>query len=828
MGRARSLPLLFAAAALGAVLALSAGANADTVGTAGAVNTSTSGTPPGAPTRVIEIGTQVVANEKIQTTATGSVQVLFIDKTTLNVGPNSTLVIDRFVFNPATTKGELALSLGKGVVRVVGGIATHSEGATIRTPVAAIGLRGGIAIISHSTAKGTQAILGFGHMSVTSLCAGTNCTPTTTEVSRPGFGVTVAGFSRPPSSAGRASGQEIAQSNAQLTSQKGQKGGASQLPTDSLAQSYNVGTPNSPGSRVVTTVSQGFNNLQALNTIGTIARAGAQNTSSVRTTQKVITTALIQTRTSPPITPVTPVVPPPIKPPVKPAPTVTYAMVTHGPVPYLTAAFAGSGGFKVSPILGYQAGGFNSDGTPNTTSRQFQAGLSVTGQGAAQNATLFVMTSAIANAPNIGFTQAGGFMGATMNNSGRWYGLASGALSSATPTSKPNTVPTQNGVPVAGYTLNNTFTNLNTGVVSNAQSYNFVPGRPKNYTFNPVTVGTPTISANNHPTLTLNGYVGGVMVTASGGSSPPFASYTRPYVITNLTGQPGDVGIFLPGNSSEMLAVFNVGSVNPQPGGMTSSSYVFGSLNGNNQNGLNGARGAYVNPSNFAARDAAIFANGANIPVSSRNGQPLASIGGYANQQMVTAGSVGANTQSFLRSISTDSSVKPCNCESTQWGFWSAFNGAKNADGQLAFEDQGVLLLWVAGVPTTAGALPTTGTATYIGHAIADIATGPGGQTYLAAGAFSAVANFGTRTGAVTITGLDGTNYTGTATPAGTPVTFGATLAGNNGGRIATLAGSFFRGGPTNTTPAYGEVGGSLILNGPHYLGSGIFAARKP
>src|SRR5271168_1557737 len=126
MRRRRSLPLLFPALPLGAVLALSPAARADTVGTAGAVNTTSSGTPPGAPTRIIEIGTQVVENEKIQTTATGSVQVLFIDKTTLNVGPNSTLSIDRFVFNPATTKGELALSLGTGVIRVVGGIATRS------------------------------------------------------------------------------------------------------------------------------------------------------------------------------------------------------------------------------------------------------------------------------------------------------------------------------------------------------------------------------------------------------------------------------------------------------------------------------------------------------------------------------------------------------------------------------------------------------------------------------------------------------------------------------------------------------------------------------
>ena len=61
------------------------------------------------------------------------------------------------------------------------------------------------------------------------------------------------------------------------------------------------------------------------------------------------------------------------------------------------------------------------------------------------------------------------------------------------------------------------------------------------------------------------------------------------------------------------------------------------------------------------------------------------------------------------------------------------------------------------------------------------------------------------------------------ATPVGSP------LVGNTGGRTAALAGSFFQGGPTNTTPLYGEMGGSLILNGNNnYLGSGIFAARKP
>ena len=523
------------------------------------------------------------------------------------------------------------------------------------------------------------------------------------------------------------------------------------------------------------------------------------------------------------------------------------------PAPYLTGAFAGKGGFTVSPILGYQAGGLNLDGTPNTTSRQFQAGLSVTGQGAAQNATLFVMTSAIGNAPHIGFTQAGGFTGVTVRNNNptgpAWYGLAGGAVSSATPTSAPNTVPTVNGTPIASFTLNNTLTNLQTGAVSNSQSSNFVQTASSNYTFNPVTTATPRTFANNHPTLFLNGYVGGVMVTATGGPAGGIpASLSTPYVVTNFSGKPGDVGIFLPGNSSEMLAVFDVGSVNAPVNAMTRSGYVFGSVVADTQPVLNGARGAYVNPSNFAARAATIFDNGANVPISSRTNQPnptnpsLLEPVGFADQQLVTADSVGANTPVFLTSISTAAGgVTPCACDSTKWGFWSAFNGQTDGNTRT-FEDQGPLLLWVAGVPVqdVTGINMARGTATYTGQAIANIANPNNITSYLAAGAFSNTVNFLNRNGAVTITGLDGTNYTGmvnfnfaqTNPPPGTVPTFATTtpLVGSNGGRTATLAGSFFQGAATSAIPGFGEMGGSLILKGTAanpYLGSGIFAARS-
>ena len=213
---------------------------------------------------------------------------------------------------------------------------------------------------------------------------------------------------------------------------------------------------------------------------------------------------------------------------------------------------------------------------------------------------------------------------------------------------------------------------------------------------------------------------------------------------------------------------------------------------------------------------------------------------GFANQQMVTAGSVGANTSSFLTSISS-TSVQPCNCQSTKWGFWSAFNGVTNSDGKLAFEDQGPLLLWVAGVSMTPGGLDALskasmaiGTATYTGHAIANIANPNNITSYLAAGTFSNTVNFGsplgTAMGTVRIGGLDGTNYAGTVniTPSTGLIATASPLTGNNGGRTATLAGSFFQGGATSKNPAFGEMGGSLILNGANgYLGSGIFAARN-
>ena len=119
---ARRVAFLLASVAAVALIAATAPAGAQQqVGTAAAVNPRSVG---GA--RVLELGSSIIHRERIETSASGSVQVMFVDKTTLNIGPNSNLLIDEFVYDPNAKKGSMAISLTKGAVRFVGGNASHT------------------------------------------------------------------------------------------------------------------------------------------------------------------------------------------------------------------------------------------------------------------------------------------------------------------------------------------------------------------------------------------------------------------------------------------------------------------------------------------------------------------------------------------------------------------------------------------------------------------------------------------------------------------------------------------------------------------------------
>ena len=188
-----------------------------------------------------------------------------------------------------------------------------------------------------------------------------------------------------------------------------------------------------------------------------------------------------------------------------------------------------------------------------------------------------------------------------------------------------------------------------------------------------------------------------------------------------------------------------------------------------NTSGLNTARTAYIDRTNFAARGAALYQNGNELETSiitdNSTGQSYSAATPYPNGTlsrtgllMVNANTVGANSTSFLTSLSS-TTVQPCQCEYTQWGFWSADTFRTDTAHNLGYSDRGNLMPWVAGISAKAADIPTVGTATYTGHAIANISNN--GTQYVAAGAFSNQVNFATKSGIVQVAGLDGSTYGG-------------------------------------------------------------------
>jgi hypothetical protein len=146
---------------------------AQEVGTAAAVNPESQSTPPGGSTTTLKVGARVVHKERIKTTPQGSVQLLFLDRSTLSIAPNSEIVIDEFVYNPGAGSGHMAVSLAKGALRLVGGQLSHQGEASVTTPNATIGIRGGISIVTLTEAININGLLTLGN----------GCPP----VKRPGF-----------------------------------------------------------------------------------------------------------------------------------------------------------------------------------------------------------------------------------------------------------------------------------------------------------------------------------------------------------------------------------------------------------------------------------------------------------------------------------------------------------------------------------------------------------------------------------------------------------------------------------------------------------------
>jgi len=100
------------------------------------------GTPPGDSARELFFNNDIFQEETVATDATATTSLQFLDNTRLKVGSSSTVVLDRFVYDPDTQTGEIAITFGKGIFRFVTGEIKNKEAIVLKTPTATMSVRG--------------------------------------------------------------------------------------------------------------------------------------------------------------------------------------------------------------------------------------------------------------------------------------------------------------------------------------------------------------------------------------------------------------------------------------------------------------------------------------------------------------------------------------------------------------------------------------------------------------------------------------------------------------------------------------------------------------
>lgn len=193
--------------------------------------------------QVIVIGNDIHRQERITTDANGTVHLLFLDQSSITLGPNSDIVIDRFVFDPDTGKGSLAVSTTKGILRVVGGKLSKQADTVVNTPLATIGIRGGITTIETRPNGDYNSTFLFGqHMNVQGQDGQTR------NVTRPGFGVSSNNGQTGPIQ--RTNVDQLNNQLSRLGDTNRNTGGNTNTPTSNrpLVSTSNAGPGNTPSS----------------------------------------------------------------------------------------------------------------------------------------------------------------------------------------------------------------------------------------------------------------------------------------------------------------------------------------------------------------------------------------------------------------------------------------------------------------------------------------------------------------------------------------------------------------------------------------------------
>ncbi len=173
---------------------------------------------PGEVGRVVESGESIYLGDEISTDGEGQLQILLKDETVFTIGPNSSIVIDEFVYDPSTQDGVVEATVVKGVFRFITGKIAKKDPKKMKVnlPVGTIGVRGTIVAGKVDGPRSTVVLIGPGQDTDTDARIGSFVLENqvtnpqngqketkTTHVKVPGFASEITGNDAPPSPAFR-------------------------------------------------------------------------------------------------------------------------------------------------------------------------------------------------------------------------------------------------------------------------------------------------------------------------------------------------------------------------------------------------------------------------------------------------------------------------------------------------------------------------------------------------------------------------------------------------------------------------------------------------
>lgn len=94
--------------------------------------------------RQAAVGEAVHAGDRLATGRDSALGMTLADGTLLSIGPNASLSLQNFSYDPTTREGSVLVAIARGAMRMVSGLIARSDPRQVRiqTPTATVGIRG--------------------------------------------------------------------------------------------------------------------------------------------------------------------------------------------------------------------------------------------------------------------------------------------------------------------------------------------------------------------------------------------------------------------------------------------------------------------------------------------------------------------------------------------------------------------------------------------------------------------------------------------------------------------------------------------------------------